>query len=83
MRRGYRVRAALAVAVFIGGLAFSLQPKRNDLPSVQVTEAAAVTCFFQREETSGLNKICYYDCLGSPAAITIRASQICPVTIRQ
>ena len=30
-----------------------------------------------------MNKICYYDCLGSAAAITIGAVQLCPLTIQQ
>lgn len=46
-------------------------------------QLAAVVCFYESEQTSGLNKICYYDCLGSRAAITISATQICPLTIRQ
>ena len=41
----------------------------------------AATCFFQYEETGGMNKICYYDCLGSPAAITISSVQLCPLSI--
>lgn len=42
---------------------------------------AAVTCFKVTEYTSGLNKICIYNCLGSEAAITIGATQLCPLTI--
>jgi len=42
---------------------------------------AAVTCFKKTEYTSGLNKICIYNCLGSEAAITIGATQLCPLTI--
>jgi hypothetical protein len=44
---------------------------------------AAVTCFLKGEQTSGMNKICYYDCLGSAAAITIKATQLCPLNIQQ
>ena len=43
------------------------------------TSAYAVTCFLKGERVSGLNKICYYDCLGSEAAITIGAAQLCPI----
>ena len=42
---------------------------------------AAVTCFKVDEYTSGFNKICIYNCLGSEAAITIGATQLCPLTI--
>jgi hypothetical protein len=43
----------------------------------------AVACFFQYEQTSGFNKICFYDCLGSTEAITIKATQLCPLTINR
>lgn len=35
---------------------------------------ASVLCFKTGEQTSGMNKICYYNCLGSAAAITIPAT---------
>lgn len=41
----------------------------------------AVTCFKKGEEVSGMNKICYYNCLGSDVAITIGAVSLCPLTI--
>jgi len=44
---------------------------------------AAVTCFFKSEYTSGFNKICTYSCLGSDVAITIGATQLCPLTIQR
>jgi hypothetical protein len=43
----------------------------------------ATLCFKTGEQTSGFNKICYYDCLGSAVAITIKATQLCPITINQ
>ena len=39
------------------------------------------TCFFKGERTSGMNKICYYDCMGSEAAITISSVSLCPLSI--
>ena len=44
---------------------------------------AAVTCLFKSEYTSGFNKICTYSCLGSDVAITIGATQLCPLTIQR
>jgi len=41
----------------------------------------AVTCFKSGEQVSGMNKICYYNCLGSQAAITIGAVELCPLSI--
>ena len=45
-------------------------------------ELAAVTCFLEGEKTSGMNKICFYDCLGSAFAITIKATDLCPLTVK-
>jgi len=51
---------------------------------VTTLAAANVLCFFEREHDSGgLYKICYYDCLGELAAITISSVRLCPLTIRQ
>lgn len=44
---------------------------------------APVTCFLKGEQTSGMTKICYYDCLGSPAAITLDAVALCPLSIER
>jgi hypothetical protein len=41
----------------------------------------ALLCFFKYEEPAGMNKICHYDCAGSGAAITVRAYQLCPLSI--
>jgi hypothetical protein len=43
----------------------------------------AVVCFKTGEQISGINKICYYNCMGSAAAITISVAQICPISIEQ
>ena len=44
--------------------------------------AYAGTAFYKRERISGMNKICYYDHLGSEVAITIKAHELCPMTIQ-
>ena len=41
----------------------------------------AGTAFLKYERTSGLNKICVYDHLGSEVAITVKSYQLCPLTI--
>lgn len=43
----------------------------------------AVMCFAAGEQTSGMNKICYYNCLGSQVAINVPATALCPVTINR
>jgi hypothetical protein len=52
-------------------------------PDTGVLVQSGVTCFKTGEQISGMNKICFYDCLGSTAAITIGAAQLCPLTIQQ
>jgi hypothetical protein len=84
----------LTIAVFLIGSATTVSantgadPSRYDLDELITFlegsyQVAAVMCFKSGEQSSGMNKICYYDCLGSPAAITIGATQLCPLTIKR
>jgi hypothetical protein len=57
------------------------QPETPKLSLPPVEQKMAVMCFKTGEQTSGMNKICYYNCLGSEAAITIGAVQLCPLSI--
>jgi hypothetical protein len=41
----------------------------------------AMVCFYDSQTTSGMNKICYYNCVGSLAAITLGFAEICPMSI--
>ena len=45
------------------------------------TSAEACTAFLSGERTSGMNKICFYDHLGSDYAITVGAVKLCPLTV--
>lgn len=51
------------------------------LATVEPSKEVAAVCFKTGEQTSGMNKICYYDCLGSAKAITIGAVELCPLSI--
>ena len=44
--------------------------------------SGSTTCFARGERQAGMNKICYYDCLGSARAITQSVS-LCPLSIQQ
>ena len=55
------------------------RPASSDAKPIRL----AVVCFLTGERVSGLNKICYYDCLGSEAAITINAVAPCPLSINR
>lgn len=50
-------------------------------PTPYYSSPATVTCFYRSEVTSGFNKICSYDCLGSAYAVTQAATSLCPMTI--
>lgn len=65
-----------AILAFVALPALHAAPG-NAKPPVRVAETA---CFLKKEETSGFNKICYYDC---GAAITIKSSESCPMTIHR
>jgi hypothetical protein len=44
--------------------------------------APQVVGFFKGQRVSGTNRICYYDRLGSLAAITVGIAEICPLTMQ-
>lgn len=44
---------------------------------------ASMTCLSEGEQISGFNKICYYDCLGDLAAITVSSASLCPLSIER
>lgn len=61
------------------------EPVGQSLPEslTQGQPQIAMVCFFDSETTSGMNKICYYNCLGSLAAITLGFTEICPMSINR
>jgi hypothetical protein len=71
---GARIRANQNFENALRGLAN--QPSYQPTPS----SSPRTSCFFTRDVTSGMNKICYYNCVGSGHAITVGAAQICPLT---
>ena len=48
-----------------------------------VVASNAIACFYQREEISGMNKICYYQCVNGTRAITISAVSLCPLSLNR
>ena len=69
----------LIIVFIIIGLGFTVLtfPAEKNKPN----DAYAATCFKTGERISGMNKICYYNCLGSEAAITISSVELCPLSI--
>ena len=82
-------------SVVSGGLADQLEKLDKDVfEMTYLTKAVAVTFLFASatsafagtafktgEQTSGMNKICFYNDLGSTVAITIRSHELCPLSI--
>ena len=52
----------------------------SSTPNTQ--QKVAGTCFKSGEQRSGMNKICYYNCIGGTVAINVSSTQLCPLTIR-
>ena len=42
-----------------------------------------MACLYVGERTSGMNKICYYDCVSGQMAITISSTKLCPLTLKE
>jgi hypothetical protein len=71
---GARIQANQNFENTLRGL--SNQPQSQALPS----QSRGTSCNFTRSVVSGMNRICYYNCVGSGHAITIGAAEICPLT---
>ncbi len=69
----------LALALATPAATLNQSPMPNKAPETRL----AVLCFKSGERTSGFNKIGYYNCMGSTAAITIGAVQLCPLNINR
>ena len=55
-------------------------PLQSKIPAAD-PQRLAVMCLGNGEELSGASKICYDDCGGSTAAMTISVGSLCPLTI--
>lgn len=73
------MKAVLAVLLLCAGVELTAA---ETVPASRPLRVA-VTCFKSSEQISGFNKICFYDCLGSQAAITIASTQLCPLSINR
>jgi len=68
-----------AANVATNSLPLAEPPKQSKIP-VEGQKVASI-CFFEHEEVSGMNKICYYKCLSGRTAITISSIKLCPLNI--
>ncbi len=68
-------------AVLSAGTAYANEP---DPPEKQASPVQiAAVCFFQGEQRSGMNKICYYNCMGSTVAVNVSSMAFCPLSINR
>ena len=70
--------AGLAGAAPTAATAWTYAPAGHHTPL-----DASEMCFGNGERTDGLNKICFYKCASGNAAITVRATDLCPLTINR
>lgn len=80
------MRASVAMALAaVAALATAPAPplaKVAGPTSERADQQLAVNCPKSGEQTSGTNKICFYNCVGSMTAITVGATQLCPLSIQ-
>ena len=69
--------------VNVANLINYLNKNQTDIPSQKIVLKIAVTCLLKDEQTSCTIKICYYDCLGLTAEITISSFSPCPPSINR
>lgn len=73
----------LALVTLIASMATVGPPAKQSRVDEPKPIRVAMTCFKTGEMQQNMSKICFYDCLGSPAAITIGATQLCPLSINR
>jgi hypothetical protein len=75
--------AIAAAALLMSPVPAVAHPAKPEARLFKAQFGGGTTCFKSGEQTSGMSKICYYNCLGSPAAITISSVELCPLTIQR
>lgn len=74
----HSIATQIAIVSLALGMSFPEQSQPQDYSTGKV---AQIMCFLTGERISGMNKICFYDCAGSQAAITIKSYELCPLSI--
>ncbi len=67
----------------VANLINNVDKNQTRIPSQKDGLQIAVRCLLKDEQTSGTIKICYYDCLGLTAEITISSFSPCPPSINR
>ncbi len=53
------------------------------LIGLALTSVGTELCFKSGERDAGMNKICYYSCPSGDAAITVKSTKLCPLSIKR
>lgn len=69
------------ISLLTAVIALATSSAEAPMTQMPAHDQVAVTCFKSGERVSGMNKICYYSCLGSTYAITISSVELCPLTV--
>ncbi len=67
----------------VANLINNINKNQTHIPSQKDDLKIAVKCLLQDEQISDTIKICYYDCLGLTAEITISSFSPCPPSINR
>jgi len=51
------------------------------IAALLMTSMTAQACFLTGSRVSGMNRICYYNCVGGTRAITVSAASLCPMSL--
>ena len=46
------------------------------------SSSTSLSCFKKSESTTGTNKICIYNCMGSDVAVNVKSTKLCPMSIK-
>lgn len=74
-------RFLIAALLFVAAPALADEARPN--VSRWLHPQIAQVCFATGEQRSNMNKICFYNCGGSQAAITVGVVDLCPITINR
>jgi len=65
----------------VGSLRFSINGGDSSAAESGVMPMSGQICQFIREVPANMNKICYYDCLGTTVAENLSSTALCPLTM--
>jgi hypothetical protein len=84
---GSRPKKDISFLELLGAFAVGVNAYNQDFynqgSGVTNQSSGTQTCFAKGDYTSGFNKICNYDCLGSAYATTISSTSLCPLTVNR